>query len=276
MSEAISIGIAVIAAGACAAIIGAGKKTYQALTWISDQALREMERLEEELNTCIPNQSFSEDVIQEFEKKFKTIKTKLANNPTLKSHTDTLAQVMSLRNSALGSFVSDSQWKQLHFSPLNQRSYRNILFQAKKSYAQANARYISQSVIAVGTKLGLNQQKVNRVKDNTNYLTLMDDKGRALLARVMQSEKGSQLHLDLTGFGDGACHTMMDAVLNGLKEKQINIHHLKRRSHYCRNGMTKEKKSVTNKASKKKIRSSHPDERLRKTLHYQQKKTMNP
>lgn len=275
MSEATTVGIAAVAAGVCAAFVSAGKATYRTVTWIADQAIEELQRLEQEMNHTLSIDSIPGDVREEFEQYYAYFKNHSVQNPILNNKHETLTQVYALRNSNLGAFVSTSQWNQLCNAPMNRKSFKNILNQATKSYAQTSAKYVSQSIVEVGSNIGFKQQRVNRYKDGNQYLTLMDEDGRALVARVSESAKGAQIHLDMTGFGDQSCNKFMDSILEELKKKQIHLDQLQRRSHYCREGNLKKKKNQSLNRRAQKRKTSAQDERCRRMHHSLNRMTNN-
>lgn len=267
MSEAAFIGFAAIAKKARAAVMGTGKACYRAVTWLPDQAVKDMERLEHELNTSSSSNAVPNDICKEFEKRYAYIKEKLTESPMSNSQKDSLARLLALRNSTLGSFVSKSQWDTLYDRPVKQPIFNNIMTQATKNFSQANATYISQSIIEVAYGIGFNNEKVNRYKNGIQFLTLIDKDGRALIAKIAESNQGAKINLDLTGFEDKSCHKVMDSILNGLKRKHIQLEQLQLHSHYCHEGAISKRRSISQKNDRKDKQALLDGARRRKIHH---------
>jgi hypothetical protein len=241
MSEVITGGIAAGAVSACAAAvgiaIGVGYVTYRAFKWLSAQAQREMEHLEQELATPLPAHFTTKEVRKEFEKNYALIKSQVAKNPHLKLHSDVIASVLSLKNSPLGSFVRKSQWKQLYEVTTGKEHFTNLLKQAEKRFTQANAIYISRAIVEVAKDVGFSHQRHKSYEDGRRLVVMEDSQGRAIVADVTESENGAKINFDLTGFGDASCHLITDHILKGIKEKNIQLREFERRSHYKREGV---------------------------------------
>ena len=257
MSETLSIGIAAGAVSACADVIAAaGYATYRAMLWLSEQEKRELERLEQELAIPMPKYTTTGEAREVFQNNLTIIKAQIVKSPILTRYTDAIARVLALNNSPLHMFVDESYWKELHGSKINVTSFNKILEQASRSFTQANAAYITQSISEAAIKAGFTSQRVNRYDNNVRILVMGDEQGRSLIANVVGSENGAKINMDLTGFGDGSCHAVMDRVLNGLNEKDICLGEIQRRSHYCREGSIGRKSG----RSKKKIVQVYPEE----------------
>lgn len=241
MSEVVTGGIAAAAVGACAAAVGlaagAAYLTYRGLVWLSAQAEREVELLEKELNAPSAYVSTAE-ARAEFQKQFALLKARAAGNPHLREHADTVARLLALKRSPLGTFLSQEQRNKVSNPSLNGRSFTSILDQAAKRFTRANTVYVTSSVIAVAKAAGFATERFSRQNGSKKTLVMEDSLGRALVAEIAESDQGANLNLDLTGFGDGSCHGVMDTILDGLAERQINLSRVRRRSHYRREGVT--------------------------------------
>lgn len=241
MSEVVTGGIAAAAVGACAAAIGlvagAAYLTYRGLVWLSAQAEREVELLEKELAAPSTHVSTAE-ARAEFERQFAELKAKAAGNPHLKDHADELARLLALKHSPLGVFLNQEQRNEIRSPRLNRRSFSNILDQAARRFTKANTVYVTRSLIDVAKDAGFSTERFSRQIKGKQTLVLEDSLGRALVAEIVESDHGANLNLDLTGFGDGSCHGVMDKILNDLAERQINLGRMRRRSHYRREGVT--------------------------------------
>lgn len=96
---------------------------------------------------------------------------------------------------------------------------------------------MGQSIIEVAREAGFTHQRPPRHQEGQQTLVIEDSTGRALVAEVTESDSGARIHLDLTGFGDGSCHGVMDCLLNGLAQKGVRLDGIERRSHYRREGL---------------------------------------
>ncbi|GEM_PF-6037365 len=242
MSEAITNGIAAGAVVACAAavglVVGAGYAVYRSLTWLSEQAQREAERLERELAVPLPTHVTASEARKELAARFALFKERAQQNPLLTQQSDAIARVLALRNSPLGSFLTESNWKKLSTAPLSANVFQEVLQQGAQNFAFANAKHVAQSIVDVATSEGFTHQRTNRLLNGKQTVVLIDAHGRALVADVCASEDGAQINLDLTGFGAGSCHTVMERILNGLAKKDIRLDNIHHRSHYRREGVT--------------------------------------
>jgi hypothetical protein len=142
---------------------------------------------------------------------------------------------LALRHSTLGAFVEDDQWKKLE-SAFSRKGFTAIVEKSAKEFTRANATYVRRSIIEVANSLGFTALQRDEQKNGAQRLVVTNSEGRALVADVRESENGALINLDLTGFGDGSCHAVMDRILEGLASKNIRLDRLKRRSHYRREG----------------------------------------
>ncbi|MCG3157895.1 MAG: hypothetical protein DKINENOH_04531 [bacterium] len=242
MSEAITGGIAAGAVAACAAavgvVVGVGYGAYRGLTWLSEQAQLEAERLERELAIPLPTHVTSNEARQQLSERFAVIQKNAKQNRLLAPQGDAIARILALRTSPLGSFLRDSDWNKFCTAPPSVNVFQNVLRKASKNFAFANAVLVAQSVVEVAVKEGFAHQRVSQAGEEKQILVLEDTEGRALVAEVYPSDDGARINLDLTGFGDGTCHTVMDKILKGLAQKDIRLNNVHRRSHFRREGET--------------------------------------
>lgn len=240
MSEAVSSGVATAAVGGCAALlgvaVGAGYALYRGLTWLSDQAQREMEQLEKEMSAG-PTHATTAEAREQFKKMLALIKGKAEKNPHLKGHSDAVARILAIQNSALGSFLDADQRKSICQPTLAHKTFQDIFDRAARQFTLANALYVSRSIVEAAAEAGFTTQRFSGKKKGNHSLVLADDRGRAFVADIVESEEGARINFDLTGFGDGSCHGVMDRILTGLAKKGIRLDDVQRRSHYRREGV---------------------------------------
>lgn len=245
MSEAVTEGIAAVAVVACLAVLGrsaatvAKPVTRSLKRRLPEQGRREMERLEKELATP-PTHATTKEARQAFEEAFKQARAKAAQLPSLKEHAETVARLIALKGSPFGAFLGKAQWAHIDQPGFTQTSFGAILDQAAKAFTQANALSVAQSIETVAQRAGFEREGRGRreVRQGKIDLVLKDADGRALIATVTPADDGAQITLDLTGFGDGTCHGVMDRILGGLGKNGVRLEGLRRRSHYRREGMT--------------------------------------
>lgn len=265
MSERLRADMAAAAVKACAALAGivtsVGNATYRTLSWLSEEQQREVERLENVLTIAAPTHVTTKEAIQVFQKNLTDIEAQMARHPLLKPHKDALARVLALRRSPLRLFVDDAQWKRIVGAKINAQAFNGILKQAGRSFTHANGAYIAQSISQVAMEAGFINPGTGLQRDDRRTMVMKDDQGRALIAHITESDDGAKIDMDLTGFGDGACHEVMDSVLRGLAEKDIHLGKARRRSHYRRDGAIA---SITERIAKKsKPVQGCPDEERR-------------
>lgn len=239
MSEVITAGIAAGAVASCAAVfgvaVGAGYLVYKGLSWLSEQGRKEMEKLEKELSAP-PTHATTAEARREFEERFALVKDRAIKVPTLMQHAEAVARLLALKQSPLGVFLGGEEWKKISQPALSGPSFAQLLHQAGRKFTEANAVFVARSITEVAASVGFTRQHLNQKNHGKQTLVLEDPMGRALVAEVVESEKGARMNLDLAGFGDGSCHEVMDRVLMGLAERDIRLGEIRRRSHYRREG----------------------------------------
>ena len=261
MSDVITGGIALAAVGACAVVAGAamgvGRAVYKGMTWLPEKAQEELDRLDRELEAP-PSYVTTGEARAEFKKQLQRLRAKVADNPTLKDHAEAASRIVALRKSPLGRFVGKEQWQRLSRSKVGQKTFTDIVGQASQRFTQANTVYVTGSVAEVAAKEGFTRERFNYRDKGKRTLVMEDSEGRALVAEIGESNNGATINLDLTGFGDGSCHAVMDRVLKGLAEKDIRLEGMTRRAHYRREGVLKP--SLKHSQRKRRVpRQTRPD-----------------
>jgi hypothetical protein len=239
MSDAVLVGLAAIGVAGvagCAAAVGVGLAVYRGLEWLSEEAQREMERLKRQLEAP-PTHATTKEAREAFERQLASLKSQASKNPTLKNHADAVARILAIENSPLGAFLNAEQKKTLSQPGVTNRSLHAMMNQAARGFTQSSASGIAQSIVDVARNGGFIHQTFDRRNNGKHTLVMTDDRGRSVVAEVVESEDGAKINLDLTGFGDRHCHPVMDQLLSGLAEKGIHLRDLRRRSHYCRKGI---------------------------------------
>ncbi|MDQ7054582.1 MAG: hypothetical protein Q9P14_17480, partial [candidate division KSB1 bacterium] len=74
-------------------------------------------------------------------------------------------------------------------------------------------------------------------KGNRHYLAFIDEQGHGLVVEVQRTDYDVHVKLDLTGYGDGQCHVVMNQLLKELERQGLKFGQLKRQSHYLRQGI---------------------------------------
>jgi hypothetical protein len=279
MSEVITGGVAAAAAGACLAaaaaagiVIGAARITYKAINWLTEQAKHDLEKLEKELELTqsLPVQVTTKEAREEFQKKFREIQKRVKEIPTLRDKSEPVANVLTLQNSTLGLFVGKDKWNALNEVGFNHKTFNSVVRQAADNLTTANALYVKQSICDVANDLGFTQdRRIKRIGEK-EIIVLENNEGRALVSEVIASEVGAKINLDLTGFGDGSCHLVMDRILKGLTAKGIRLDNIQRRTHYRREGVLaagSNKKSNRTEAKKQAVIQKENERRRRQNHH---------
>lgn len=252
MSERLIADMAAAGVKACATLAGiatsAGHATYRTLSWLSEEQQREMQRLENMLTIPMPTHMTTREAIQVFQKNMTDIEAQVARHPLLKPHRDVLARVLTLQSSPLRLFVDEAQWEKIVGAKMNAQAFSRILEQAGRSFTHANGTYIAQSISQVAIESGFINPGASLQRGGRRTMVMEDDQGRALIAHITESDDGAKIDMDLTGFGDGACHEVMDRIMKGLAEKDIHLGEVRRRSHYRRDGAIA---SITERTGKK-------------------------
>lgn len=239
MSEVITNAVAGAAVAMCTVAAGvvveAGRATYRAFAWLSEAACKEMDALAKELSDPVPTFSTTNQARAEFEEKRAKARSLAAKSLVLNQQSDMVVGILALRHSTLGAFVERAQWMKLERA-FSRKSFAAIVETSAKEFTRANAAYVRRSIIEVANSLGFTVLQRDEQKNGTQRLVVTNAEGRALVAEVRESDDGALINLDMTGFGDGSCHPVMDRILTGLASKNIRLDQLKRRSHYRREG----------------------------------------
>lgn len=239
MSETVSSGIGTAAIGACAAlagvVVGIGYAAYRLAGWLSAQAQEEMERLERE-SAAPMSHATTKEARGDFERRFALFKKRAQANPVLSPHADVVARLLAAKHSNLGAFLTESQWRGIADPNLPRQRLDAFLDGAGMMLTQANAAFIAKSVIEAARRAGFTTERSRRHRIGDHTVVMEDSEGRAVIAKIRAGDDGANLVLDLTGFGDGSCHPVMDALVQGLADRNIRLDQIRRRSHYQREG----------------------------------------
>lgn len=239
MSEVVTGGLAAATVGTCAvmvgAVVGAAYLAYRGVMWLSEQAQKEVERLEQELPDP-PTQVTTLEARELFARTYQAVRAKAAKHPALRSHAEAVGRLLALRRSPLGAFVTKAEWDRVALPLLSQRSFSTLLEKAATRLTQTTALSAARAIVEVASQVGFPHQRLQFQGGGRQTLVLGDSEGRALVAEVLEAKDGARVNLDLTGFGDASCHGVMDRVLSGLAAKGIHLRGAVCRSHYRREG----------------------------------------
>ncbi len=224
----------ILVAGALVA--GAAYATYKGVTWLTEAEKRELEKLRKELSKSIPTHLTTEEARKDFQKKLAVLKAQAEKNSLLKNKATQVAQLVALQTSPLGLFLIEEQKLRLQQAPPNQRGFKEMLQRVEKRFTEANAFSVVGEIKSVAAGLGFHLERT-RTACGIETLVLENSNGQAISAQVKPSDRGAQISVDLLGFGDGRCHSLMDELLKGLEEKGIRIGAVRRQSHYRRDGL---------------------------------------
>ena len=236
MSETVSTGLSAVAVGACVGAMTVVSAAYNGLTWLSDQAKRDMEELEAALDAPLERPTTAE-ARADLKERMEVLRTRAAATPSLRPFTESVARTAALHASPLGRFIEASEWSEISKRESDPRSYERITKRAAKRMTASNAVVVADTIIAAAKDAGFPCVARQSEKGETKTLVLEDKDGRALVADIVQSDDGPRVKLDMVGFGDGSCHHAMDSLLAGIKSRGVEFVGLKRRSHYRREGM---------------------------------------
>ncbi|MCA9735445.1 MAG: hypothetical protein H6696_15070 [Deferribacteres bacterium] len=272
MSEVISGAIAGAATAACVAaaglVISAARVTYKACTWLSDKVCEEMERLEHALDEPLPEFSTPAEAKQAFQNNLKRIKNLVEASPVLAHQADQVSQLIAFKHSTLSSFVDTESWKKFT-SKATPVAFEKLISNSVNNFSRSNAAYLIKSITEVAGDAGFTDVQHKSSKQGRHVLILKDDRGRAVLSHLQEADSGSQIELDLAGFGNNSCHTVMDELLAGLEQKQIRLSGITRKSHYNRKGVLQnlsEPQTSCNHTHADKKKTKKNDERRRRDL----------
>lgn len=239
MSEIIT-GTAALAASACVAagavVVGGAYLAYKSLAWLSDEAAREIEKLEQTLTEPLAEATTAQ-ARKEFSEKFQRALEAAAQNPLLRPHADSIAAIVGMRKSALGRFVVARDADAIVRPDLSQQHLARVLKNTEQHMTRTIATYVADAVIEVGRAAGFAAGSERQAGKNREAVVLKNGDGQALVAQVIQNGDGPVVKLDLTGFADGSCHPVMDDIVRRLSSKGIRLLDPKRRSHYRREGV---------------------------------------
>jgi hypothetical protein len=241
MSELVLGGVAATAVAACAAaagaVVGVGYLGWKAVGWLSDRAKAELDRLDADLGKPVAHASAVE-ARTAFKRYQALAKASAMKHPELKQHAGVVARMVAARKSAVASFLTEQEWQHLAKPETGERAFVAMLERATQRMVRANTSYVSRAIVAAAADAGFTAKPQVHDSGGKQTLVIHDPQGRALVADVIESDAGAKVTLDLTGFGDGSCHAVMDRVLKGLEERQVRLAQAQRRSHYSRDGFT--------------------------------------
>ncbi len=265
MSEVVSAGAAAVGVGACVAVAGlalaAGYAVYKGLVWLSEQAKGEMERLEKELAKPV-SYSTTTEARKQFKKQFALFKLEAQRSPLLKADADRVASLLALKASPFGLFLKSEEWQQLVQPETPNHLLPQMLGRAGKRFSEANACCVARSIVEGAKEAGFTKDGTQHVVNGKKVMVMKDELGRALVAEINPADDGAGIKLDLTGFGDGSCHGVMDRVLSGVTQRGVRIDGLRRRSHYRREGVVVPATDPTGKQGGTQTRA-YPDQERR-------------
>jgi hypothetical protein len=270
MSEVVIGGVAATAVAACAAaagaVIGVGYLGWKALGWLSDRAKAELDRLEAELGESVAYTSAVE--ARTAFKRYQTLaRASALKHPELRQHAALVARLVAARKSASASFLTEQEWQHLARPEAAERDFAAMLARATQRMVRANTSYVGRAIVASAAEAGFTGEPQIHHSSGKQTLVIQDSHGRALVAEVVASDAGAKVALDLTGFGDGSCHPVMDRVLKGLEERQVRLAEARRRSHYSRDGFVPAQRNpeVSRQAS---APTPTADTRARRRIHF--------
>jgi hypothetical protein len=213
--------------------VAVGVLAWKGLTWLSDRAKAELDRIEAELRPAVTHASPTE-ARKDLARQITIAKVAAARTPELRGHAESVARLAATRRSVLGSFITPAEWKVISAPDVPKRTFAATVDLAAKRLSDANTAYVRRALVEAAAAAGF-AHNVRTSTSNGRETTVFQDRiGRALVADVVESPHGAKLNLDLTGFGDGSCHPAMDTVLRALAERHVRLDHARRRSHYRR------------------------------------------
>ncbi len=169
-----------------------------------------------------------------------------------------LAQLVVLNNSSLKNFISAENISYMQNKKFSRNAFQKVINSASNKFKFESTKQVLKEATLVLNDAGFPDDiKAGLNKNSKGYVSKADKDGRGVVIKVNTTDEGSNVSLDLTGFSDGACHNVMDDLLNRLNEK-LKISDQKRKNHYNRNGYqeqkkTTKKKNINKSAIRKKI-----------------------
>lgn len=224
---------AMLAAGAA---LVAGYAVYKGLDWFSGHAEHDMERLAKALGKP-PSQVTTVEARQEFERRFALARKQAKEFPTLRNHAGIVARIVALQTSPLAAFVQPAEWKQVARGSFRQGSSDHVVATAARRHAAHAAREFEGALENAARACGFTKSRKVAQRGPKRAFVFMDDLGRALVGELKETSEGPKATLDLTGFGDGSCHGVLDRILEELSAKGVQLVGATRRSHYRRQGV---------------------------------------
>lgn len=236
MSEAVVGGIAVGACVAAAAlIVGTGRLAWKGITRLSDHMKEEIDRIERELGPA-PAYASVVDAREALSRQLTMAKASATRRAGAHAEADIVARLAATRHSPLGRFITPAEWATIAAPRVSKATFAATIERAAKRFSDANTAYVRHAITEAAAIAGFTQAVRSHERLGQHTTVFEDRLGRALIADVLTSERGAKVNLDLTGFGDGSCHPVMDAVLRALADRNVRLEHARRRSHYRRDG----------------------------------------
>ncbi len=234
------------------AIKAGAEASARAINWLSEQGQRELAKLEAVMEQGLTSYATPGELKVEFEERLKEGLRLTRKHSLLQKENAASARLLALRNSTLGDFLSIKEWQSILEKPSENKLLDAVLHKGVKRYAQAQTAAISQAVIEAAGEVGFKQKRKHLVRDDSQSLLIADANGHAVKANLSSGGQGTELTLDLTGYTDGSCHTVMDKLIEALAKRDMLIENQQRQSHYCATGSDELKQSSGKTAPKSK------------------------
>jgi len=144
-----------------------------------------------------------------------------------------------MSHSNLGHFVTIEEYQNLAKSPDTERNFKNVINAASKRMMTAQFEVAMNGLIEVGKQEGFVYSIQKQTKPQKGVISLTDNNGHGMVGIVTATENGVSVNLDLTGYGNHKCHQVMDRILRRMGDHGIEIRNIQRKSHYRRQGISK-------------------------------------
>lgn len=244
MSEIIGKGIAITTVASCALLIGgaavaAGRAISKIVEALSEAEKKEYERLKETLQNSRRESYLSPAMAKkEAQDLFENLRQLSGERPPAQFDSTRVLTLLALQKASLGKFIPEAEWMRFAVPGDYRKLFPRLLQQASQRMMESQFHYVTNAVSEAASAEGFVNPRYQHMDHSHGVISMTDKEGRGVVARATATDDGVAIDLDLTGYGDGRCHQVMDRLLERLSQKGVMIRNARRKSHYRREGIS--------------------------------------
>jgi hypothetical protein len=258
MSELFKNGLLII--GACAAGIGtAALLTSRVLSTLVNALPNDAKRTFDDLVKLIEteDEQIASTPKEEVEKVKSNQKKIEKANHLMENANPPIKQLALLSTSPLRYHLTENDLKYFD-QESTEKDFERLYQKASKSMEKFQFKKINTIILQAAQTMGFKNKTYYFVNNQFGVFSLVNDDGRAVIAKTNSSPDGTKIDLDVTGYPQGECQKVMDQLLSKIEEKGVEI----RTGHRMQRNPQKSVESEKIKSPKKKKRQSTKKSRI--------------